>query len=159
MSVSPEIFKEVMGRFGSSVTIVTFKHDSGIHGLTVSAFCSVSLEPPRILVCIKKQGSSHEFLSQSERFVVNILAKEQQDLAWQFSNPELGSEDRFAGASYKTTEPGLPVFTDNLAHLECRIVNQFDGGDHTIFLGEVENCYFSEESAPLFYYNRGFHTL
>jgi len=138
---------------------VTFKHDSGIHGLTVSAFCSVSLEPPRILVCIKKQGSSHEFLSQSERFVVNILAKEQQDLAWQFSNPELGSEDRFAGASYKTTEPGLPVFTDNLAHLECRMVNQFDGGDHTIFLGEVENCYFSEESTPLFYYNRGFHTL
>ena len=152
MSVSPELFRNTLAKFCTGVTIVTTKNQEGMHGLTVNAFTSVSLDPPLILVCIQKNGLSHSTLSECEAFVVNILSEEQKELSDRFANPALDSEERFQDLSFRVSENGIPILAGNLGHLECRVVNQFKGGDHTIFVSQVENAGFSEEKRPLLFY-------
>ena len=152
MSVSPELFRNTLAKFCTGVTIVTTKNQEGMHGLTVNAFTSVSLDPPLILVCIQKNGLSHSTLFECETFVVNILSIEQKELSDRFANPALDSEERFRDLSFRVSENGVPILADNLGHLECRVVNQFEGGDHTIFIGQVENGDFSEGKQPLLFY-------
>lgn len=159
MAVSSQLFRQVLGRFSTGVTIVTTKNETGIHGLTVNAFTSVSLEPPLVLICILKMGVSHSFISGSDYFVVNILSEEQRELALQFADPMLDSESRFENVALEKTGQGIPILKDTLGHLQCRIVNQFEGGDHTIFLGEVEQAGFAEDKRPLIFYEGQFHHL
>lgn len=159
MPISSDAFKQVLGRFCTGVTIVTFKNESGIHGLTVNAFSSVSLEPPLVLICVDKQGVSHQILSEAEAFVVNLLSKGQTELAYRFADASLSSEQRYADSVYWLTDNGIPVFEDNLGFLECMIYERFDGGDHTIFLGEVENGDVSENKRPLIFYSSQFYSL
>jgi flavin reductase (DIM6/NTAB) family NADH-FMN oxidoreductase RutF len=152
MSVSPELFRNTLAKFCTGVTIVTTKNQEGMHGLTVNAFTSVSLDPPLILVCIQKNGLSHSTLSGCETFVVNILSEEQKELSDRFANPAIDSEERFRDLSFRVSENGIPILAGNLGHLECRVLNQFEGGDHTIFIGQVENGDFSEGKQPLLFY-------
>ncbi len=159
MSVSPELFRNTLAKFCTGVTIVTTKNQEGMHGLTVNAFTSVSLDPPLILVCIQKNGLSHSTLSECETFVVNILSLEQKELSDRFANPDLDSEERFRDLSFQVSENGVPILAGNLGHLECRVVNQFEGGDHTIFIGQVENGDFSEGKQPLLFYDSGYAYL
>ena len=159
MSVSPDLFKQVLGRFCSGVTILTFKNATGIHGLTVTAFSSLSLDPPLILCCIKKGGNSYDGLSGSEHFTVNILSDKQKDLALRFANSELDSSARFAGCEYQTLKHGIPCFNDNLAHILCHKSKEYDGGDHAIFIGQVEEVHFSEAHRPLLYFSKKFHQV
>ena len=159
MSVSPELFRNTLAKFCTGVTIVTTKNQDGMHGLTVNAFTSVSLDPPLILICIQKNGWSHSTLCECEDLVVNILSIEQKDLSDRFANPTLDSEERFRDLSFRVSENGLPILAGNLGHLECRVVNQIEGGDHTIFIGQVENADFSEGKQPLLFYDSGYSYL
>jgi len=157
--VSDDLFKEVLGRFCSGVTIVTFKNSEGIHGLTVSSFASLSLDPPLILICIKNKGASYDGLIKSQGFCVNILSEAQKDLAFRFADSKLDSVRRFHETDYELTESGVPIFSDNLGYLECITKDKFSGGDHTIFVGEVKSLNFTKGKTPLIYYNKSFHTL
>jgi len=159
MTLNQDDFKRVLGSFATGVTIVTFKNDEEIHGLTVNAFSSVSLDPPLILVCVKKNSTSHTMISESTDFVVNILSDKQKDLAWNFANPKLGSQERYENVCYEFNRNGVPVFADNLAWLECKTVEQLAGGDHTVFIGRVEDVGFSEIEKPLLYYRSKFHGI
>ncbi len=159
MAVSSEIFRQVMSKCCTGVTIVTIKNNGVIHGLTVNAFTSVSLDPPLILICRKKNGNDDMFISEGHPFVVNILSEEQIELANRFVNSALNAEERFKNVPFRETERHVPILEGNLSHLECRIVNQFDGGDHIIFLGEVERADFSEGKRPLLFYKSQFHHL
>lgn len=159
MSVSAELFRNTLAKFCTGVTIVTTKNQDGLHGLTVNSFTSVSLDPPLILICIQKNGSSHSTLSRSETFVVNILSAEQKELSDRFANSALDSEERFRGLNFRISENGVPILAGNLGHLECRVVNQFEGGDHTIFIGQVENGDFSKGRQPLLFYESGYARL
>jgi len=159
MGMTPEAFRRVMSKFATGVTIVTVRNNQEIHGLTVNAFTSVSLEPPLVLICIKKNGQSHEHLSAADGFVVNILSAGQEELAMRFANSALSSEERFAGVRYRPNAAGIPVLEGVLGHLGCRISERFDGGDHTIFLGKVEETGVNDGLRPLLFYESGFHTL
>ncbi|MFQ5866230.1 MAG: flavin reductase family protein [bacterium] len=159
MAVSPEMFRQVMGRFATGVAIITVKTKEGVHGLTVNAFTSVSLEPPLVLICIQKNGISHACIVKADSFVVNLLSEEQIDLANRFADSELSSHERFKNVSYRNSAQGVPILDGNLGHLECRIVNQFEGGDHTIFLGQVEKAEVAEEKSPLLFYNSRYFYL
>lgn len=159
MPVNPDTFKKVLGSFATGVTIVTFRDEMTYHGLTVNAFSSVSLDPPLVLVCVKKDSTSHAMMSRTDGFVVNILSDLQQDLAWKFANPRLSSQERYENIAFATNTRGIPVFADNLASLECKITEGLQGGDHTIFLGQVENATYSEDRKPLVYYRSEFHDL
>lgn len=159
MPMITDDFKQILGRFATGVTIVTFKNEDGPHGLTVNAFSSVSLDPPLILICIDKNARGHAILDNTDAFVVNILSEQQNKICYKFAISKLSSEERYAGVSYHLTENGIPVFEDNLCHFECKIAEKYAGGDHTIFLGEVEKGQISEDKKPLLFYSSQIHKL
>jgi flavin reductase (DIM6/NTAB) family NADH-FMN oxidoreductase RutF len=135
MSIGTDEFRAALGRFASGITVVTTKDANGrFFGITVSAFCSVSLEPRLILVCIDKNTGSHHALEETHAFVVNILRDDQGHLSDRFA---AFLPDKFDAVKFRLGLNGLPILEDVLANLECRLVNSYDGGDHTIFVGEV----------------------
>ena len=159
MSVSPEVFRNTLAKFCTGVTVVTTKNQDGLHGLTVNSFTSVSLDPPLILICIQKNGLSHSTLCECKDFVVNILSEEQKELSDRFANPTLDSEKRFRDLNFQLSKNGVPILAGNLGHLECCVVSQFEGGDHTIFIGQVEKADFSAGKQPLLFYESGYSYL
>jgi flavin reductase (DIM6/NTAB) family NADH-FMN oxidoreductase RutF len=150
MAITSEVFRAALGRFTSGVTVVTTKDREGnLHGLTVSAFCSVSLNPPLILVCIHKQTGSYHAFVEREAFVVNILSEDQAGVSNQFAYQH---EDKFTGIKYREGQLGLPVLEECLVNLECRLKHSYDGGDHTIFVGEIEAATV-RDAKPLAYFH------
>lgn len=151
MAIRSEGFKAALSRFASGVTVVTTLTEKGLpHGITVSAFSSLSLDPPLVLICINKQAIAHGALLASGRFAVNVLAADQEHLSRHFATrPTVG--DQFRGISTSTGLSGMPLLDGALASIECTIVRMADGGDHTIFLGQVESSRVSDEP-PLLYF-------
>ncbi len=156
MPVSELEFRNALSCFASGVSIVTTIDASGsLHGLTVSAFCSVSLSPPLVLVCVEKITASHFAFQESNAFVVNILDESQAYLSEHFATP---FADKFREVKYRPGIKGIPVIDDTLASLECRIQQAFDGGDHSIFVGQVENAAV-KNGKPLLYFQSEYRTV
>ena len=157
MTIDPDSYRSVLGRFASGITVVTTLDAEGRDvGMTVSAFCSVSLKPALVQVCVDRVASLHGALIASSRYGVSILAAEQEALSRRFATAE--STRRFDGVGYQRGESGVALIEEALAHLECRLVACHDAGDHTMFVGEVESA--SARSArPLLYYRGGYAQL
>lgn len=156
MPISEFDFRRALSCFASGVTVVTtVDADGGLHGLTVSAFCSVSLAPPMVLVCIEKATASHFAFLESGVFAVHTLCSSQQHLSEHFATP---FSDKFVGLEYRVGLGGVPVLTDVLTALECRIINSYDGGDHSIFVAAVENSEINDGD-PLLYFRGGYHKI
>lgn len=154
--ISKDEFRQALGRFASGVTVVTAKDASGrLHGITVSAFCSVSLEPPLILVCIDVNTGSHRALTETDAFVVNILRQDQQRLSDRFASY---LPDKFEAVKYRSGINDLPVLEDALANLECRLINSHPNGDHTIFVGQIERATVGT-GEPLVYFRGNYRRL
>ena len=157
MTIDPDSFRSVLGRFASGITVVTTRDgDQRDVGMTVSAFCSVSLDPPLVQVCIDRASSIHAVLAASSRYGVSILAAEQEALSRRFATAE--SSRRFDGIGYRRGESGVVLLDDALAHLECKIVASHEAGDHTMFVGEVESAT-ARSAGPLLYYRGGYAQL
>ncbi len=153
MSVSEEEFRAALSRFASGVTVVTTRDRAGrLHGLTVSAFCSVSLNPPMVLVCIEKATGSHYAFAESSIFTVSMLNESHGPLSEHFAT-EL--EDKFFNLATQISANGLPCIENATAVLDCQVRFAHDGGDHTIFVGEVKSVKLGE-AFPLVYF-RGFY--
>ena len=155
MPIDDARFRQAMGHFASGVTVVTTEHKGELYGMTVSSFSSLSLKPPLILICIDKSVPSHDVFRDASYFVVNILEKHQEHLSRRFATT---TNDKFKGVAWHGGQLGLPVLDNTLAVIECRQHAALDGGDHTIFVGEVLNAEV-HEGAPLLYYRRGYHEL
>lgn len=156
MAITKDEFRAALGNFTSGVTVVTTKDaNDKLHGLTVSAFSSVSMNPPLILICIQKSTPSHYAFAESKAFVVNILSDSQKEISNQFA---FKHEDKFAGINYNLSETGLPVLEDCLVNLECSLKHSYDGGDHTIFVGQIENAIINEGN-PLVYWKGDYRAL
>ena len=157
MTIDKDTFRSVLGRFASGITVVTTRDADGHDvGMTVSAFCSVSLHPPLIQACIDHTASMYDALRQTERFGISILASDQEALARRFA--AMDSARRFDGIGYLRGESGVVLLLDALAHLECRLVARHAAGDHTIFVGEVESA-MARDARPLLYYRGGYAQL
>jgi len=156
LSVTPDEFRSVLGRFPSGVTVVTTKdRDGSDEGMTVSAFCSVSLDPPLVLICIEKTASAYIALTTAPGFVVNVLSASQEQIARRFSIIDI---DRFEGVGYSRSPNGLAVLDDVLGIIECATFATHDAGDHTIIVGEVEAAR-AQNGTPLLYYRGGYAQL
>lgn len=156
MPITSDEFRAALGRFASGVTVVTTKDKTGrMHGITVSSFCSVSLNPPLILVCIDKQTGSHRAFGEIETFVVNILREDQQHYSDLFASQ---LSDKFDETEYTETADGTPILKDALVNMECRLVNSHDNGDHTIFVGEITKSYVTD-GKPLIYFHGNYRKL
>jgi flavin reductase (DIM6/NTAB) family NADH-FMN oxidoreductase RutF len=149
--------RSVMRFFASHVTVVTSALDTGeLFGLTVTAFTSVSLEPPVVLICIRNESTATELFKESKRFCVNILAEDQRPIAEKFSLT--GEAGRFVGLDYHIGRGGNPVIDRCLGYIDCKIINAHQEGDHTIFFGEAVDVA-GEDKRPLLYLNRKYVKL
>lgn len=137
MSQEQVFFRQVMGLFPTGVAVVTTNDRGTLAGLTVNAFCSVSLEPLLILVCIDLSSSVLPHLRASGAFAVNLLTDRQKDLSRGFSTHSRDRYEAFCHASYHFVATGSPVLDDTLAFLDAHVVTEYAGGDHAIFLGQV----------------------
>lgn len=137
MNFDSKRLRQVLGAFPTGVTVVTTIDASGNpYGVTANSFSSVSLDPPLVLWSQSNASSSHSAFRDSERFVVNIMADDQIPIANQFAKSGV---DKFSGVKINNGIGGLPVIQGTAAHLECRKVAAYPGGDHTIFIGMVEH--------------------
>jgi len=149
-----QVFRDVIGRFASGVTVITTTVDDVPFGTTASAVSSLSMEPPMVLICLNKTSETQGAVLKAGAFCVNILAEGQQDLAYQFA----GKGDKFAGTGFDSGIAGIPVLRGTLAHLECRVVETVTGGTHTVFLAHVANAA-GHEGTPLTYFRGRFGRL
>lgn len=154
MSVEPETFKAVMGQWPSGVTVVTTRDADGPAGMTASSFSSVSLNPPLISICVARHLGMHARLEQSGFFAVNILSKDNVQSGLRFAGMLPEVTDRFAGVEVRTAVTGAPLLTDTLGWVDCRVWARYDGGDHTLFVGEVLAAGIDPTAAPLLYHSR-----
>jgi flavin reductase (DIM6/NTAB) family NADH-FMN oxidoreductase RutF len=144
MAVAPRSLRSCLGRFVTGVVVVTFDGDDGPRGITVNSFISVSMDPPLALVSVARRARSHDAL-KGRPFCVNVLGAEQESIARQFA----GSG---GGVAFWVDDARVPRLAGMLAHLECRPWRHYDGGDHTLFLGEVVDFDYRDGAAL------GFHT-
>lgn len=158
-TVTPGDFRAALGRFGSGVTVITVATpDGGVHGMTASSFCSVSLRPPLVLVCIDHLAETYLHLRERGRFGVSILRDDQGALSEFFADPERNPDAaRRLDIQYKTMKSGVAVVADTLANLDCEVTQAHDAGDHTIFVGEVKEVAVSDGS-PLLYFRGRYGT-
>ena len=158
MPITPDAYRDALRHFPAGVTIVTVKAGEKIHGLTVSAFVSVSPTPPLIAVIIDHRHEGYEMLERSDAvFAVNILKEDQSELSNRFAWTK---EDRFAEGTWGTAETGAPVLEDALAWLDCTIYSRHSAGTHTIYIGEVQASHVLDpEQKPLVYWNRDYRKV
>ncbi len=137
MTIDPQEFRHVLRHFATGVTIVTSRLGEQLVGFTANAFCSVSLDPPLVLICVGNTSSSLSTIEQSKAFAINILADDQEQLARRFATNGPVKYNYFAKVPHHAMKTGAPIFDEALAWLDCRIFAIYPGGDHVIIVGEV----------------------
>jgi len=154
--IDSDTFRSVLGRFASGITIVTARDAEGIdQGMTISAFCSASLRPPHVLICVDHAASMIELLRGHPHIGINILSSDQEAYSRRFASED---PQPFDGIAYSRGEAGVVLFDDALAHLECEITTHHDAGDHTVFIASVDRAE-PREGRPLLYYRGGYAQL
>ena len=156
MAIEKNELRRVKGHFATGVTVITSIRSSGeLHGLTANAFTSVSLIPPLLLVCIDKKAESYPCFDESGVFTVNVLAGDQEALSRRFA---VTGGDKFKGVSFRVGANGAPILDGALAYLECKVTQKIDGGDHTIYIGEIEQAE-TKEGKPLLFFRGGYREI
>lgn len=156
MSIDSASFRKALGQFATGVTVVTTRGADGRPlGLTVSAFCSVSLHPPLVLVCIDHRSEANAGMRESGLFAVNVLAEDQEPVSRRFAAPGQG---KLAGFHFAEGKQGLPLVPGALAHVECRVRSFHDEGDHAVWVGEVRSLW-SRPGRPLLYHAGSYRAL
>ena len=146
-------FRNALGRFSTGVTVVTTAVNGGIHGMTANAFTSASLDPPLVLLSIGRQARMHAHLLQGTRFGVSVLSQDQLGYAWHFAGREQeGWQPAF------TWRGEVPLVAEALAQFVCTVETLYPGGDHTLFLGRVEDLW-HRDGSPLTFYRGHFFGL
>ena len=139
-------FRHALGRFATGVTVVTVVHEGSIRGITVSAFMSLSLEPPLVAICIDKNAQAHTPLMQAERYGVSVLTSDQANISNHFAGMPNLEDDPFERVQ------DMPVIANALATILCTVEASHDVGDHTLFVGRVTHLDWREDAEPLLYY-------
>ncbi len=155
MTVDSQAFKDGMRRLAASVTILTVGFEDGRrYGMTATAVCSVSAEPPILLCCINRKSGAHPYFLEATRFGVNILAAEHQELAKRFAS-SCPPHERFAAGEWLTTDGGVPLLNTATANFVCAKKDAIEMGEHTVFFGEVIGVSTRPEEVPCLVYGHG----
>jgi flavin reductase (DIM6/NTAB) family NADH-FMN oxidoreductase RutF len=146
-------FRRTLGMFATGVTVITTQVGTQVHGMTANAFMSVSLRPPLVVISVDKRARMHALLNEGRRFGISVLSELQRDLSDHFA----GRTERPAEASFEVIHD-TPVVEGALAHLVCRVVRSYWGGDHSLFVGQVEYARYGE-GAPLLFHGGRYELL
>lgn len=145
----PRHIRNLLGQFATGVTVITTTGQDGRKiGMTANSFSSLSLEPPLILWSLSKTAPSLPDFVAAPHFAIHVLGHHQHEVSGHFAR---GAEDKFANIDHQMCDLGLPILQDSLATLVCRNVNQYEGGDHLIFIGEIEH-YQQNDGDPLVFH-------
>ncbi|MEL6568285.1 MAG: flavin reductase family protein [Pseudomonadota bacterium] len=148
--------RRAMGQFATGVTVVTAMSGDTPVGVTANSFTSVSLEPPLVLFCLGKSLGCVEAFETTEHFVINLLRSDQQAISNRFATKGI---DRFQGTPWCLSQDNVPVIEGALASIECSKNAQFDGGDHTIFIGKVKRAQYVPGHDPLLYFGGDYRQI
>ena len=150
MAVEADVLKQLLGRRAATVAIVTARAGERVHGMTVTAFTEVSLEPPLVLVCADQASNTHPLIEAGGVFALNLLSEGQAALSNRFASKK-DEERRFEGIAWETAATGAPILPGVLGALDCRVVAAHPSGDHVIYVGRVEAVRIFPERHPLLY--------
>jgi len=148
--VDAEQFKVGMRTLAGAVNIITSLQAGHRYGMTATAVCSATADPPTVLACINKLATTHGAVARSKAFCVNVLRAEDWELSTTFSGAQSG-EARFKSRDWTRLATGSPVLIDSLVSFDCRVVKSLVHGTHTIFLGQVEQVLMGKKGKPLLY--------
>ncbi|MEO3860535.1 flavin reductase [Acrocarpospora sp. B8E8] len=151
-AVDALLFRHVVGHLASGVTVLTTAHGHQRFGMTASSVTSLSVNPPTMLACVNNAVPTAAAVARAGKYVVNVLGEDQGRLAHQFAMPD---DDKFRDVRVHTGKLGLPVLSDALAHLECEVTEQVDGGTHSVFIGRVRSAV-AGQGQPLTYFRGDF---
>lgn len=149
-------FKRALGLWASGVTVVSTRANGLIYCMTASSFSSLSVDPLQVLICVARNAKLHELLLESGAFGINILRDDQRPLAEAFARTGREPVERLDLIETFDGPSGSPIFTPSLAYLDCRLGHVYDGGDHTIMIGDVTAAGSDESGRPLIYFNRNY---
>lgn len=156
MAIEKNELRRVIGHFATGVTIITTRDEEGHpFGLTANAVTSVSLVPPLILVCVDKKADTYPYFEKSGVFTVNILREDQETISRKFATSGI---EKFEGVGYRKNDLGCAVLDDAIGHLDCRIVQAVESGDHSIYVGEVESAD-ATDAPPLLFFRGGYRKI
>jgi flavin reductase (DIM6/NTAB) family NADH-FMN oxidoreductase RutF len=145
----PRTLRQAMGRFATGVAVITTEHAGHRHGMTVNSLTSVSLEPPMLLVCLTRGSRTADAVVRAGRFGVNILSARQEAISNRFARR---GEDHFADVPLDEGPLGLPLISNAVAQVTCRVSREIDGGDHVIVLGDVVHVH-HRDGLPLCFFS------
>ena len=149
-------FRRLMSRFASGIAIITTRDGERDLGMTVNAFCSVSLSPPLVLVCVDHEATMHDLLLRHPKLGISIMASEHEAHCRRFADKS--ETRRFEGVACRRGESSVMLLEDAMAHLECQLVHHCEAGDHTIFIAQVERGSM-REGRPLVFFGGQFAQL
>ena len=156
MAMDFQELRRIMGQFATGVTVITTKDKSGTpFGLTANGFTSVSLSPPLVLVCVDKATQCYSCFEQSKIFAVNVLSEEQEEISRRFATKGI---EKLTGIKWHQGETGVALLDGAIGFIECKVVHGYEGGDHTIYVGEVTNAT-AAEGQPLLFFKGKYHRL
>jgi flavin reductase (DIM6/NTAB) family NADH-FMN oxidoreductase RutF len=159
MSIDPEALRTAMRYWATGVTIVSASYQGVQHGMTVSSFTSVSLEPPLVLVSLERGRTTHTLVERSDYFGVSILGQNNSAISDLFAGRHTENDDRFAGLGTFNLISDIPLLAGCLAAFDCRVVSSYEAGTHTLFIGEVIGVMHSTSGNPLIYFNQAYHQV
>lgn len=159
--VSIDDFRNGMARLAGAVNVITTDGVAGLAGFTASAVCSVTDQPPTLLVCMNRASFAHRFFVENKVLCVNVLSGDQQDWSALFANRDVTMEQRFAQVPWSPMATGAPVFDGALVSFDGEITQILEMGSHSIFFAELQGVHVGthEQAAGLAYFNRGYHRL
>lgn len=155
MALSPDTLKAIMRRWASGITVVTCRRGEGIHGMTASSFTSVSLNPPLVLVSVDRRNRTHSMIQSERAFGVHILSSDQQGISNRAAGFQGEEGNWLLDVGHRTEATGAPILDECLAWMDCTLWAEYDGGDHTLFIGEIQAGGVSD-GEPLLWYDRGY---
>lgn len=153
--VSRTHFRDAMARVCASVTVVTTNGSAGRGGFTATAMCSVTDEPPTLLVCMNSRSAQTTLFLENGRFCVNVLTHTHQDLAGYFAGQRTDMDARYAAADWIDLPSGNPALADAIVSFDCRLIDRHLVGSHHIFIGEVMDIRSRRDGQALLYFDRG----
>lgn len=156
--VDADTFRAIMSRWASGVTVVTCRHHGQVHGMTASAFCSVSLDPPLILICVDHRHRTHDYLKEQGAFGVHILHTGMAEVSDRCAGFRGEEGHWLVDVPTRAELTGAPILQQALAWMDCSLWQAYEGGDHTIYVGEIR-AGGAAEGEPLLWFNRGYRRL
>lgn len=157
--ISSDLFKQSMRLLAGGVCIVATSSDGEWHGLTMTAVCSLTMNPPSLIACVNRDAGAHGIMSTTRRVSVNVLSHDHMDLAELFSSPRIKGPERFDDRKWIGMASGLPALIDALAVLDCEVVQETAVGQHSVFFCEVKSARLQPDRKPLVHFNREYFSI